>query len=162
MLGVTIRFDTYYIADEQLVRVLDVEPGSPAAAAGLKAESDYILGTAEQAFTDSDDLSRALLENLDRQIDVYVYNTDTDEVRVASLVPTRQWGGNGCLGANVAHGYLHRLPARCRGTNGISLQSEIWPVPPSQDDETPLPPGVVSAQGGHPETKGGTVHEPSS
>ena len=39
MLGVTIRFDTYFEADQCLVRVLDVAPGSPAQIAGLKPEA---------------------------------------------------------------------------------------------------------------------------
>ena len=39
MLGVTIRFDTYFEADQCLVRILDVAPGSPAHIAGLKPEA---------------------------------------------------------------------------------------------------------------------------
>ena len=54
MLGVTIRFDTYHKADEHLVRVLEVAPGSPAEIAGLRAGTDYLLGTAERVFGDSD------------------------------------------------------------------------------------------------------------
>lgn len=54
MLGVTIRFDTYHNADEHLVRVLDVAPGSPAQVAGLLEGTDYLLGTAERVFGDAD------------------------------------------------------------------------------------------------------------
>ena len=45
LLGITIRHDSYQTSDNCL-RVLEVVPGSPAASAGLIAESDYILGTA--------------------------------------------------------------------------------------------------------------------
>jgi GRASP55/65 PDZ-like domain len=47
MLGVTIRFDTYHNAEEHMVRVLGVAKNSPADLAGLQANSDYLLGTAE-------------------------------------------------------------------------------------------------------------------
>ena len=36
------------------------------------------------------------------------------QVRVAVVLPTNVWGGEGCLGAEVGHGYLHRLPQACR------------------------------------------------
>lgn len=48
MLGVTIRFDTYFQADENLVRVLSVVKNSPAHIAGLMPNTDYLLGTAER------------------------------------------------------------------------------------------------------------------
>mmetsp|Transcript_14223 Transcript_14223/g.46413 ORF Transcript_14223/g.46413 Transcript_14223/m.46413 type:complete len:300 (-) Transcript_14223:95-994(-) len=179
LLGVTIRFDTYFKADEHLVRVLDVERNSPAFAAGLKAETDYILGTAETVFPDSDALTQACLASLDSRLDVYVYNVDDDQVRVVPLVPTRNWGGHGCLGAAVAHGYLHRLPARCRSSLGNSVESDLWPVHPRAkdamrdhvaDDATlPHPPGVTvtsaAAQAANNNKKalpGGMEREPSS
>ncbi|CAN0226581.1 unnamed protein product, partial [Discosporangium mesarthrocarpum] len=48
MLGVTIRFDSYHNADDNLVRVLEVAPGSPSQIAGLEPGKDYLLGTAER------------------------------------------------------------------------------------------------------------------
>ena len=48
MLGVTIRFDSFWRAEESLVRVLEVVPDSPAELAGLQANDDYLLGTAEK------------------------------------------------------------------------------------------------------------------
>ena len=56
MLGVTIRFDSFWRAEEALVRVLEVVPDSPAELAGLEAEKDYLLGTAEKVFKDTDAL----------------------------------------------------------------------------------------------------------
>ena len=86
MLGVTIRFDTYYKADECLVRVLSVADGSPAQAAGFIAGADYLLGTAERVFSDADALLDECQLHLDAAIEVYVYNVDSDEVRVAVVV----------------------------------------------------------------------------
>ena len=48
MLGVTIRFDTYHEAEENLCHILEVETNSPADLAGLLPMSDYLLGTAEK------------------------------------------------------------------------------------------------------------------
>lgn len=124
MLGVTIRFDTYFKADEHLVRVLDVVDGSPAQIAGLKPEKDYLLGTAERAFSDTQALDEECIRHIDKPVDFYVYNVDTDEVRIVTVLPTRDWGNQGLLGASVAFGYLHRLPARCRSTNGVSVEPE--------------------------------------
>ena len=90
--------------------------GSLAQAAGFIAGADYLLGTAERVFSDADALLDECQLHLDAAIEVYVYNVDSDEVRVAVVVPTYQWGGDGCLGADVAHGYLHRLPTRRRGS----------------------------------------------
>ena len=72
MLGVTIRFDTYYKADECLVRVLSVADGSPAQAAGFIAGADYLLGTAERVFSDADALLDECQLHLDAAIEVYV------------------------------------------------------------------------------------------
>lgn len=48
-------------------------------------------------------------------------STVTDQVRIVSIAPSEQWGGDGVLGAEVAHGVLHRLPGDCRETNGSSV-----------------------------------------
>lgn len=123
MLGVTIKFDSYREAEEQMLHVLEVEADSPADLAGLQPIKDYILGTAEKAFLDADSLYQELLNNLDRPIEFYVYNTDTDEVRIVIIMPTEDWGGEGILGANVAFGFLHILPSHCCETIGKSSES---------------------------------------
>lgn len=48
MLGVTIRFDNYKDAEDQVIHVLEVEANSPADIAGLQPGADYLLGTAER------------------------------------------------------------------------------------------------------------------
>ncbi|CAM9531028.1 unnamed protein product [Chrysoparadoxa australica] len=123
LLGVTIRFDTYHNAEENLVRVLDTAKNSPAQLAGLQPGEDYLLGTAERVFKDPNILNEELQQHLEQPMEVYVYNTRTDEVRVAVLLPTVSWGeaGCGCLGAEIGHGYLHRLPESCRGSSGTSV-----------------------------------------
>jgi hypothetical protein len=38
-----------------------------------------------------------------RPVEFYVYNSDTDEVRVAIIMPSDQWGGQGILGNFVSN-----------------------------------------------------------
>ncbi|RMX68662.1 hypothetical protein DD238_003583 [Peronospora effusa] len=145
LLGVTIRFDSYEGAEDQLLHVLNVAESSPAERAGLRANSDYLLGTPERVFTSAEDLHDEILDALDGSFQCYVYKWvaeiyDTlrknvveiydflcvsssldDQVRVVSIVPTERWGGDGVLGAEVGHGYLHRLPSVYRGTVGSSV-----------------------------------------
>lgn len=126
MLGITIRFDTYFNADENLCRVLEVETNSPAELAGLQPMKDFLLGTAEKVFKNTDVLFDELKANIEKTIEFYVYNSDTDEVRVVVLMPSADWGGDGILGANIGHGYLHNLPAECCKTIGRSSEGGVY------------------------------------
>ena len=51
LLGCRLRFDSYEDADENMIRVLEVEDKSPAAKAGLIPFKDYLLGSLDQVFT---------------------------------------------------------------------------------------------------------------
>jgi len=125
LLGVTIRADDYAAAEDNLLRILYVEKNSPAAIAGLTPMTDYLLGTTTESFENEDILANVLQRHVDRVFEVYVYNSETDVVRVVSIMPTLSWGGPGLLGCEVGRGYLHRLPAACRSTNGISFERKI-------------------------------------
>ena len=125
LLGVTIRLDDYAEADERLIRVLSVEHNSPAAIAGLEAEADYLLGTTTVSFDTDAALAGVLRQHVDKVVELYVYNTNSDVVRVVTLMPTTSWGGQGLLGAEVGTGYLHRLPHQCRGTLGSSVERKV-------------------------------------
>lgn len=140
LLGVTIRLDDYGGADERLIRVLQVEPSSPAAICGLVEEKDYLLGTTADSFDSTSTLAQVLQRHVDKVVEVYVYNTDSDVVRVVALMPTYSWGGGGLLGAEVGTGYLHRLPAASRGTIGCSVERKVRmvgmkPMHPAEKDE---------------------------
>lgn len=125
LLGVTIRMDDYAAADERLLRILSVSVKSPAAISGLVPMTDYLLGTSASSFDNGDALADILTENEDKTLGMYVYNVNTDEVRIVTITPTTSWGGMGLLGAEIGRGYLHRLPQRCRDTLGISLERKI-------------------------------------
>ena len=119
LLGVIIKFDTFHDAEDNMCHILDVDMNSPAELAGLQPLTDFLLGTTEVVFKNSDILFEALSANIDKPMEIYVYNSDTDEVRLTVLMPTSDWGGEGILGASVAHGYLHSLPSKCCETIGL-------------------------------------------
>jgi hypothetical protein len=125
LLGVTIRLDDYGGADERLIRVLSVEHNSPAAIAGLVPMSDYLLGTTSASFDSDSALAEVLMVHADRIVEIYVYNSETDLVRVVTLMPTLSWGGRGLLGAEIGTGYLHGFPKCCRGTDGASVERKV-------------------------------------
>lgn len=125
LLGVTIRLDDYAGADERLIRVLSVEHNSPAAIAGLTPMTDYLLGTTSTSFDTDSALAEVIMVHADRIVEMYVYNSETDLVRVVTLMPTLSWGGRGLLGAEVGTGYLHGFPKTCRGTDGASVERKI-------------------------------------
>ena len=45
-----------------------------------------------------------------RPIRLYVYSASSDNVRLVTMTPNDEWGGNGCLGCDVGYGLLHRIP----------------------------------------------------
>jgi hypothetical protein len=109
LLGVSIRFCSFEGANENVWHILDVEPNSPASLAGLKAFSDYIIGS-DTLLHESDDLF-ALIESSDgRPLKLYLYNSDSDNCREVTITPNSAWGGEGLLGCGIGYGYLHRIP----------------------------------------------------
>lgn len=125
LLGVTIRLDNYGGADERLIRVLSADHNSPAAIAGLVPMSDYLLGTTSTSFDSDEILAEVLMMHADRIVELYVYSSESDVVRVVTLMPTLSWGGRGLLGAEVGTGYLHRFPKSSRDTDGASVERKI-------------------------------------
>jgi hypothetical protein len=128
LLGVTIKLDDYGGADERLVRVLEVDTASngPAKLAGLIPQEDFLLGTTATTLTNTDVLASLLNHHLGSVVELYVYNSTTDLVRVVGLHPTYKWGfGESMLGAAVGTGYLHRLPQSCRTTIGKSVERMV-------------------------------------
>jgi len=139
LLGVTIKLDDYGGADERLVRVLDVDDveNGPARLAGLIPEEDFLLGTTATTLTNTDVLASLLNHHLGQIVELYVYNSQTDLVRVVGLHPTYNWGyGESMLGAAVGTGYLHRLPESCRGTIGKSIERTVS-IAPHEDGGEP-------------------------
>ena len=69
-------------------------------------------------------------------VEIYVYNSESDIVRVVALMPTTTWRtGGGMLGAEVGTGYLHRLPHSCRNTIGQSIERKVRTAEVGHDDK---------------------------
>ncbi|XP_056594041.1 Golgi reassembly-stacking protein 1b isoform X2 [Triplophysa dalaica] len=107
LLGASVRFCTFHGANHNVWHVLEVEPNSPAALAGLKQYSDYIVG-ADQ----SEDFFMLIEASEGKALKLLVYNTERDDCREVHITPNGAWGGEGSLGCGIGFGYLHRIPTR--------------------------------------------------
>ncbi|CAK6954158.1 Golgi reassembly-stacking protein 2-like [Scomber scombrus] len=138
LLGVSIRFCSFEGANENVWHVLEVEPNSPAALAGLRAHADYIIG-ADTTMSESDDLFSLVETYEGKELKLYVYNTDTDNCREVLITPNCDWGGEGSLGCGIGYGYLHRIPTMpfVEGKKiSFPAQTHSEPAPPPKDGFT--------------------------
>ncbi|CAF2999816.1 unnamed protein product [Rotaria sp. Silwood2] len=111
LLGLSIRFCTFDKANENVWHVLDVQQHSPAALAGLRSNTDYIIG-ADTLLNDAEDFFTLIESNEGKPLKLYVYNSESDMTREITLTPNVGWGGEGSLGCGIGYGYLHRIPIR--------------------------------------------------
>ncbi|XP_037537990.1 Golgi reassembly-stacking protein 2 [Nematolebias whitei] len=138
LLGVSIRFCSFEGANENVWHVLEVEPNSPAALAGLRPHTDYIIG-ADTVMNESEDLFSLIESHEGKGLKLYVYNTDTDNCREVVITPNNAWGGDGSFGCGIGYGYLHRIPTRPfeEGKKiSFSANSSSEPVIPLKDGFT--------------------------
>jgi S1-C subfamily serine protease len=67
--------------------VQEVYPNSPAEMAGLQPRTDYIVGTPEILFNDSEDFFTLINSNIGKPVPLYVFSINTDNIRlVRSLI----------------------------------------------------------------------------
>ncbi|RKP22902.1 GRASP55/65 PDZ-like domain-containing protein, partial [Syncephalis pseudoplumigaleata] len=104
LIGCAIRFCTYAAASENVWHILDVAPNSPAATAGLQAHTDYVIGTMHRHLETQADFSRLLEEHQGVPVQLLVYNRHWDTCREVTIVPDKNWGGQGSLGCDVGYG----------------------------------------------------------
>ncbi|XP_063308786.1 Golgi reassembly-stacking protein 1 isoform X1 [Pelobates fuscus] len=137
LLGASVRFCSFQGANEHVWHVLDVEPTSPAALAGLQAHTDYIVGS-DQILQESEDFYALIESHEGKPLKLLVYNTVTDSCREVFVTPNGAWGGEGSLGCGIGYGYLHRIPLQPATP---PKTSEITPPsPPLPKEEPALPP----------------------
>ncbi|XP_048410797.2 Golgi reassembly-stacking protein 1-like [Stegostoma tigrinum] len=130
LLGASVRFCSFEGAHEHIWRVLDVEPNSPAAMAGLKPQTDYIIG-ADQVLQETEDFFNLIEAYEGKPLKLMVYSSETDAIREVVVTPNGAWGGEGSLGCGIGYGYLHRIPSR--------------PIVPKKKVEMPAPPPAVAS-----------------
>uniref|UniRef100_A0A3B5LHT1 PDZ GRASP-type domain-containing protein n=1 Tax=Xiphophorus couchianus TaxID=32473 RepID=A0A3B5LHT1_9TELE len=141
LLGVSIRFCSFEGANENVWHVLEVEPNSPAALAGLRPHTDYIIG-ADMVMNESEDLFSLIESHEGKGLKLYVYNTDTDNCREVVITPNGSWGGEGSLGCGIGYGYLHRIPTR-PFEEGKKIS---FPANSSSEPVSPLKDGFTEVQ----------------
>ncbi|NXB81483.1 GORS1 protein, partial [Donacobius atricapilla] len=135
LLGASVRFCSFQGANEHVWHVLDVEPSSPAALAGLQPYTDYVVGS-DQILQESEDFFSLIESHEGKPLKLMVYNTEADSIREVVVTPNGAWGGEGSLGCGIGYGYLHRIPTQ-------SLTSKKKPESkspsPSPEAGTPVP-----------------------
>ncbi|XP_057708324.1 Golgi reassembly-stacking protein 2-like [Corythoichthys intestinalis] len=135
LLGVSICFSNFQGARENVWHVLEVEPNSPAAQAGLQSYTDYIIG-AETLLDKNDCLFKLINDHEGRLLKLFVYNTDTCDCREVHVWPNHNWGGAGSLGCEIGYGYMHRVPStpfakNRKQENDVGLTAVVTTVPAS-------------------------------
>nr|XP_009941380.1 PREDICTED: Golgi reassembly-stacking protein 1 [Opisthocomus hoazin] len=143
LLGASVRFCSFQGASEHVWHVLDVEPASPAALAGLQPYMDYIVGS-DQILQESEDFFSLIESHEGKPLKLMVYNTEADSIREVVVTPNGAWGGEGSLGCGIGYGYLHRIP-----TQSIASKKKPQSKPPSPLPEAGTP---VSSTNGYTET----------
>ncbi|NXK35496.1 GORS1 protein, partial [Piprites chloris] len=135
LLGASVRFCSFQGANEHVWHVLDVEPASPAALAGLQPYTDYVVGS-DQILQESEDFFSLIESHEGKPLKLMVYNTEADSIREVVVTPNGAWGGEGSLGCGIGYGYLHRIP-----TQSIISKKKPESKPPSPSPEagTPVP-----------------------
>ncbi|XP_027691738.1 Golgi reassembly-stacking protein 1 isoform X2 [Vombatus ursinus] len=141
LLGASVRFCSFQRANEHVWHVLDVEPSSPAALAGLQPYTDYVVGS-DQILQESEDFFTLIESHEGKPLKLMVYNAETDSCREVVVTPNGAWGGEGSLGCGIGYGYLHRIPT-------VSPKKPLDTTPPVALPTETLLPGL--GQGGYTE-----------
>lgn len=135
LLGVSIRFCSFEGANENVWHVLEVQPNSPADIAGLRSNTDYIIG-ADSVLHESEDLFQLIESHEGKLLKLYVYNSETDGCREITITPNRNWGGEGSMGCGIGYGYLHRIPIK--DSPDVALQPKASSPAPDGFSDVPL------------------------
>ena len=110
LLGLVVKFDHIENGENQGLRVLEIQPNSPAAQAGLKAFKDFIIASGDIIVRDGEDLGELVSTHIGKELALTVYNTDSENTRDLKVTPHKGWGGDGLLGFATGSGVLHRIP----------------------------------------------------
>ena len=77
--------------------VLTVVEGSPGHRAGLEAYFDFIVSIdGIRLNTDTDKFKVVVNENVNKSVELTIYNSKTHSIRQVSLIPQEKWGGEVC------------------------------------------------------------------
>lgn len=96
---------------ERIVQhVLEVSPNSPGSHAQIVPFFDTIISAnGIDLVSDDNSFKNILKENVNKEIQLYIYNTRTKKYRETSLVPNDKWGGEGLCGLYVRADYMNHM-----------------------------------------------------
>nr|XP_020755377.1 Golgi reassembly-stacking protein 1 isoform X5 [Odocoileus virginianus texanus] len=148
------RWGRHLLEGSCAARMLDVEPSSPAALAGLRPYTDYVVGS-DQILHESEDFFSLIESHEGKPLKLMVYNSESDSCREVTVTPNAAWGGEGSLGCGIGYGYLHRIPAQPPSHHkkppGGPPPGAPPPGPAPQDSAAPLGLETGSKQGDYVE-----------
>lgn len=79
-----------------------MQDNSPGQKAGLEAFFDFILAIGNTRLDqDNDTLKELLKANIDKEIQMTVFSSKTQNIRVVNISPSTTWGGQGLLGVSI-------------------------------------------------------------
>ncbi|XP_058462322.1 Golgi reassembly-stacking protein 2 [Malaya genurostris] len=82
--------------------VLRVQDNSPGQRAGLEAFFDFILAIGNTRLDqDNDTLKELLKASIDKEIQMTIFSSKTQNIRVVNISPSTTWGGQGLLGVSI-------------------------------------------------------------
>jgi hypothetical protein len=150
VLGISIRHCAVKDANDFVWHVQDVFPNSPASAAGLRDNTDYIIASDRFFFQDSEDFFHLIDENLGKALGLWVYNSVSDDIRLVS---------GACLRANEELTFT-RLPSLriARGVEQV-LWGAMWPM--GSSIRSPPREGATSSIQKHFQTPHRTLMSPA-
>eukprot|EP00512_Aurantiochytrium_limacinum_P009135 CAMPEP_0171545480 /NCGR_PEP_ID=MMETSP0960-20121227/4098_1 /TAXON_ID=87120 /ORGANISM="Aurantiochytrium limacinum, Strain ATCCMYA-1381" /LENGTH=362 /DNA_ID=CAMNT_0012093441 /DNA_START=55 /DNA_END=1139 /DNA_ORIENTATION=+ len=137
--GIRLSFDTYLDCTRDVVRVMEIQADSPALRSGLQARSDFILGTIYgQSFRSSAALVATIRRYLNKSLNLFVYSSVADTVRIVQVRPTEAWSGEGLLGCDIGIGQSHMIPTDVRDSLGsyrpVNISSLSQPLAKDDSD----------------------------
>jgi len=129
--GINVRMSDVTKALSLVWHVVLVHSNGPASSAGLESGTDFIVGVPGLLFSEPDDFYNLVKVNVNKALSLYVYSTKTRMIRVVSVTPDHNWGGNGFLGCDVAYGLNHQL------VTTLASSSDTKTSPPSATQVAP-------------------------
>ncbi|KAL7747209.1 hypothetical protein RI367_007420 [Sorochytrium milnesiophthora] len=147
LIGCSIRYCEHSAAADQVWHVVQVQPNSPASAAGLQVDDDYIVGCPDVVLHSQQELYALIADRAEKQaaLKFFVYNVKSDELREVALSPSSTWGGNGLIGAELGYGVLHKIPTQQPPQTGDAAAEQQQPEQqPASSSQPPIDPASLT------------------
>lgn len=124
-LGVTLKYENFAEAHNQVLKVESIRPDSPFSKAvsvhkDFRPGKEFILaakseGSGSITFESMANLADFITQNDQKQVQLLVYNSISQEFRWITLTPDSEWDGQGCLGCDILMGALHQITVPVAG-----------------------------------------------